>query len=166
MKIFCVMGEDYYVLPDSTILRSGNPLFLPEWDNDFRIYTALAVRIDRLGKSIAPKFAHRYYNEMSKAGVMIGCERLAELRKAGRPWTTAVSFDRSCLLGEFIPKEEMLDADFARVDEVISMLSADNTMKTGDMILMFSSEDGIATRRDTVFSTYNGEKKLLEIRIK
>lgn len=183
MKIFCVKGEDYYVLPDSTILRSGNPLFLPEWDDDFRLFPALAVRIDRLGKTIAPKFAGRYYNELSMAAVMMGCGRLRTLREAGRPWTSAVCFDRSCLLGDFIPKEEMAargyaaDYDgevqecaclpgFGDIDEALAMLSADNTMKTGDVLLLLLPGEGLAVSRGTMLSTRSGDRKLLEIRIK
>ena len=60
MKIFAVMETgDRYEIPDSSLLRSGQPFFIPDFAGEFRAMPSAVVRIGRLGKGIAPRFAVR-----------------------------------------------------------------------------------------------------------
>jgi 2-keto-4-pentenoate hydratase/2-oxohepta-3-ene-1,7-dioic acid hydratase in catechol pathway len=51
-----------FMKPDSALLKDGKPFFIPDWAEQFDYETELVVRINRLGKCIAPRFAHRYYD--------------------------------------------------------------------------------------------------------
>ena len=50
-----------FLKPDSAILKDGKPFFIPDFSNEVHYETEVVVRICRLGKNIAPRFAHRYY---------------------------------------------------------------------------------------------------------
>ena len=58
-----IMGTGTAVLyPDSSVITSGKPLVLPDWSKAFATQVALGVRICRLGKHVALRFAHRYWD--------------------------------------------------------------------------------------------------------
>ncbi len=194
MKIFCVIsnyatgpGEtaEWYTLPDSTLLRSNNPFFIPDFDTEFVGIPSIAVRIDRLGKNIAPKFASRYYSEATMAVCVVAKNLLRELSEAGKPWSRAVAFDRSCLMGDFVDKNQLLESrnikvkcgseeygyEFDRInrsiDEAVSMVSSDNTMKTGDIVLAAMMPEGLPLHiGDTLDVTLPSDRNLLTIRMR
>ena len=51
-----------FMKPDSAILKDGKPFFIPDFSKEIHYETELVVRINRLGKNIAPRFANRYYD--------------------------------------------------------------------------------------------------------
>ncbi len=57
------------VVPDSAILRTGRPWFIPPFAPEWRLETVLALRISRLGHCIGAKFAGRYFDAIT-IGVM------------------------------------------------------------------------------------------------
>ena len=57
------------VVPDSAILRTGRPWFIPPFAPEWRLETVLALRISRLGHCIGAKFADRYFDAIT-IGVM------------------------------------------------------------------------------------------------
>lgn len=193
MKIFCVTsnyntgsGEtpEWYTLPDSTLLRSNNPFFIPDFDTEFVGIPSIAVRIDRLGKNIAPKFASRYYSEATMAVCVVAKNLLKELSEAGKPWSRAVAFDRSCLMGDFVDKNQLLEShiievkcgaeecryEFDRInksiDDAVSMVSSDNTMKTGDIVLAAMMPEGIPFHIGDTLDIALPSGKLLTIRMR
>lgn len=153
------------LLSPSSILQGGNPYFVPDFASRFEARTALALRVGKLGKGIAPRFAYRYIDAAAPAVVFVAEDLLCQLRNAGLPWTSAVSYDRSLAIGKFVPMslEEaighscrlMLDSSEATVEvdgfpcsegatpqDTISAISRDNTLKTGDIILIGLSGTG------------------------
>ena len=46
-----------FMKPDSAILKDGKPFFIPDFSKEIHYETELVVRINRLGKNIAPRFA-------------------------------------------------------------------------------------------------------------
>ena len=193
MKIFNIIGRyrdvpeqeiNWHMLQDSTVIRSDNPFFVPDFDTEFRLYPSLAIRIDRLGKSIAPKFAHRYYAQVTLAATVRAENILSKLRAKGLPWDKAISFDRCCMLGDFRPIEnidaakriffhigdctrEISRAGFkSDVDKIISLVSENNILKMGDVILLTGDETGIRLEPGQNLHAEIDSDKLLEIRIK
>ena len=49
---------------ETAIVRHGTPLFLPGWSENWSGVTGVGVVIDRLGRHIDPRFAHRYYSHI------------------------------------------------------------------------------------------------------
>lgn len=191
MKIFRILekeltGDTYewHMMPDSTVVRTDNPFFIPEFDTEFKAYPVVAIKIGRLGKSIAPKFAHRYYNEATLAATVRAENLLAFLRRGGMPWERAVSFDRSCFMGEFVPADELLNCRNASIscgeeklelniseirstiNETIACISRDNTLKTGDLLLIPATGKGLRLSIGDNLTEECDSGALLEIRIK
>ena len=54
-----------FMKPDSAILKDGKPFFIPDFSNEIHYETELVVRINRLGKNIASRFANRYYDAVT-----------------------------------------------------------------------------------------------------
>ena len=58
------------LMADSTTLRSGQPFFVPDHAPRFAVTPMLALRVGRLGKCIAPRFAHRYIDAVTAAFIV------------------------------------------------------------------------------------------------
>lgn len=174
----------WYEIPDSCISRSGNPFFVPDTGSEYMAFPSAAFRICKLGKSIAPRFASRYYDEATLGFSVVALDILRTLRTEGLPWTHAVAFDRSCLLGDFIPADQFrqipefsiscrdLTSSYSAVyssvgiDTIISLISADNTIKTGDIILSSLSPAGIPLSPGARLSVNAGDLTLFDINVK
>lgn len=96
-------SEDMAVcmLGDVSSVPDHHPFFIPDFASRFEATPALCVRLGRVGKSIAPRFASRYIAALAPALLIIAADRLAELRMEGLPWTEAVAFDGSAPAGKW-----------------------------------------------------------------
>lgn len=153
------------VMSPSAILQGGNPYFVPDFDFRFEARPAIAIRIGKLGKSISPRFAHRYVDGIAPASIMIASNLLEDLQEKGLPWSKAISYDRSLAVGKFtqMPIEEISKSDVCLeladddivttltcdlnplpfgIEETISAISRDNALKTGDYIVIATGESG------------------------
>ena len=122
MKIICI-GRNYvnhinelqserpaepviFMKPDSAILLKQHPFVIPEFSNDIHHEIELIVRINKVGKYIDTKFAHKYYDEISVGIDFTARDLQAQLKAKGLPWEKAKSFDGSAVIGEFLPKKQ------------------------------------------------------------
>lgn len=93
--------------PESAMLREGKPFFIPDFAQRFDYETELVVRINRLGKSISERFAHRYYDEVTIGIDFTARDLQAELKSNGLPWDLCKGFDGSAAVGTWIPMSEL-----------------------------------------------------------
>ncbi|MDE5877455.1 MAG: fumarylacetoacetate hydrolase family protein [Muribaculaceae bacterium] len=174
------------MLPDSCLLRSGNVLFLPDLTHRYEAVPTLAVKIGRLGKSIAPRFAHRYVAEITVALHIRDLTRLDALREAGLPWVMAWGFDRSLVTGNFVPADDLAALADIKLEvtdtvthttvgscgliidlpHVIEAVSRDNTLKNGDLILPSLAPSGLVLKPGQLLSASLDGRSLLEVKIK
>ncbi|MCB0458082.1 MAG: fumarylacetoacetate hydrolase family protein, partial [Flavobacteriaceae bacterium] len=80
MKIICI-GRNYtdhiaelknerpaepvvFIKPDSSVLLKNNPFIIPEFSQDIHYEVEILVKINKIGKYIDKKFAHKYYDEI------------------------------------------------------------------------------------------------------
>ena len=98
----------WYFIADSALINAGKPFFIPEFADEFEAFLAPVVRISRIGKSIASRFAGRYYEEIAPAIHFRASALRRQLLEAGLPADPSHSFDRSMTVGSFIPAEKML----------------------------------------------------------
>ncbi len=147
------------LISQAAILQGGNPFFVPDFANCFEARTALAIKIGKLGKGIAPRFAYRYVDSAAPAILFVATDLLETLKSSGIPWTQAVSYDRSLALGKFADmtleeckscKIEMslesptgiikttwsAETLYPGIEETIAAISRDNALKMGDIILI------------------------------
>ena len=142
-------------MADSTLLKDGKPFFIPDFSQDIRFHTSIVVKINRLGKNISSRFAHRYYDEIT-IGLTLKAEDIAKkYSELGLPSDIATSFDGAAILGEFINKDEIENLDniyyslsinederlmgrindlILKIDELIEYISKYFTLKIGDIL--------------------------------
>lgn len=145
-----------FMKPDSALLKEGKPFFLPDFSNEIHYETEVVVRICRLGKHIAPRFAYRYYDAVTVGIDFTARDLQRAFRAAGNPWELSKGFDNSAAIGTFIPLEQLgkgiqqldfrLDIDgctvqqgntadmLFRVDDIIAYVSRFMTLKMGDLL--------------------------------
>jgi 2-keto-4-pentenoate hydratase/2-oxohepta-3-ene-1,7-dioic acid hydratase in catechol pathway len=184
-----VLGEPtIFMKPDTSLLKNGKPFYLPDFSEDMQYETEIVVKIDRLGKSIAKRFAPRYYNEITVGIDMTARDLQRKFREGGLPWELCKAFDGSAVTGDFISlKEQGLDinqisfrldidgktaqvgntADMIfKIDEIIEYVSRFITLKMGDLIFT-GTPCGIGNIEiDNHLQAYIGDKKLLDFHIK
>lgn len=144
-----------FLKPDSALLKDGKPFFIPDFSRQVDYETELVVRISRLGKNIAERFAHRYYDAVTVGIDFTARDLQRRFRAEGKPWELCKGFDSSAAIGNFVPIERFkdiqqlsfrLDIDgqtvqsgctsdmIFRVDEIIAYVSRFYTLKIGDLL--------------------------------
>jgi 2-keto-4-pentenoate hydratase/2-oxohepta-3-ene-1,7-dioic acid hydratase in catechol pathway len=98
----------FFMKPDTAMLRNNDPFYIPSFSNEIHYECELVVKINRVGRCIEERFAHRYYDEV---GLGIDFTARDLQRKAiaeGLPWECCKSFDYSAALSpRFIPLTEL-----------------------------------------------------------
>lgn len=182
----------WYFLADSALVNAGKPFFIPEFADEFEAFLAPTVRITRIGKSIASRFAGRYYEEIAPAVHFRASALRKSLLEAGLPTDPSHSFDRAMTVGQFMPASliaegkplklnlykasdlnrlnpftvECLTAGFnEKFDNMLEAVSKSNTIKMGDYLVAEMSEPLKIEIGDTLTVTH-GEDTLLTIHIK
>ena len=87
--------------PDSAVMRQVDKFFIPDWTNDVHYEAEIVIRINRLGKNIEERFAHKYYEEFTLGIDFTARDVQAQLKAKGLPWEKAKAFDRSAVLGDW-----------------------------------------------------------------
>ncbi len=180
---------EWTLISGSSILQGGNPYFVPDFAGRFTATPALAVKIGKLGKGIAPRFAGRYVDSVAPALLFVAEDLLQNLRSRGLPWTRAVSYDRCLALGAFesrpldsleecsveirLTEGDHTETSTLRLSEgvssiaaTISAISRDNTLKTGDIILTGLSHEGLAVSPGASASLLLDGKETLHFNIR
>lgn len=88
-------------LPDTALLTRGRPLFVPDEAWPCLIQAHLVVRISRLGRHIAARFAHRYYDAVTVGTTCTARALLEQLRREGLPWELSRAFDGAASIGQW-----------------------------------------------------------------
>lgn len=144
-----------FMKPDSAILKDGKPFFVPDFSHEVHYETEVVVRICRLGKNIAPRFAHRYYDAVTVGIDFTARDLQRKFREEGHPWELCKGFDSSAAIGAFVPVDRFKDiqqlnfslqidgkevqagctADMLfKVDDIIAYVSQFVTLKIGDLL--------------------------------
>lgn len=172
---------------DSALLKDGKPFFIPDFTEQCEYETELVVRICRLGKSIAPRFAHRYYDAVTVGIDFTARDLQRRFRAEGRPWELCKGFDGSAVVGTFVPVEEWPDiqrlsfrldvngqtvqsgcsADMIfTVDELIAYVSRYYTLKMGDLIYTGTPAGVGPVHINDHLEGYIEERKLLDFNVR
>ena len=177
MKIICI-GRNYaahieelanerpaepiiFLKPDTAVVLKKFPFVIPEFTNDVHYEVEILVKINKVGKYIEQKFAHKYYDEIGLGIDFTARDVQDQLKVKGLPWEKAKGFDGSAVVGEFVSKERftsMENINFSltqngttvqksnsslmlfKIDELISEVSKYFTLKKGDIIFTGTPE--------------------------
>lgn len=162
----------FHLRPDTALLRCGDPFWVPE-GADIEARLCLVVRINRVGKAIQRRFAHRYYSEVGLGVAFADATKLREAAAKGLPWEIATCFDRSAAVSQvFLPQdvvtgEAMPGAEFpaSQIDEKIALVSQSMTVKMGDLIYVGIEAPRRVEPGDRIVELMAGVK-LLDFQIK
>jgi 2-keto-4-pentenoate hydratase/2-oxohepta-3-ene-1,7-dioic acid hydratase in catechol pathway len=125
MKIICI-GRNYedhakefgnavpekpifFFKPDTSIIRKNRPFFYPDFSKEIHYETEIVLKINRLGKNIKEKFAHRYYDELTVGIDLTARDLQRGAKKNGQPWEIAKAFEGSAPIGKFVKKKKFQD---------------------------------------------------------
>jgi len=145
-----------FMKPDTALLKNNKPFYIPNFSEELHYETEIIIKINRIGKNIAPKFAHRYYSEIGLGVDFTARDLQRRLKAEGKPWEVAKAFDNSAVIGNFVPLENLdchvqdirfkLDLNQQTVqnghtadmifpiDELIAWVSRFFTLKIGDIL--------------------------------
>jgi len=203
MKIICI-GRNYtdhiaelanekptepviFLKTDTSVLLKNFPFVIPEFSNEVHYEVEILVKINKVGKYIDAKFAHKYYDEIG-LGIDFTARDLQEKLKAkGLPWEKAKAFDGSAVIGEFLPKEtfeNLENINFSllknqetvqqgnthlmlwKIDELIAYISQYFTLKKGDIIFTGTPKGVGKISENDILTGFIEDKKMFEIKVK
>ena len=203
MKIICI-GRNYvnhieelknerpdepviFLKPDTAIAPKKLPFFIPAFSNEIHHEVEILVKINKVGKYIDTKFAHKYYDEIGLGIDFTARDVQNKLKEKGLPWEKAKAFDGSAVIGDFIPKNNFNSVEninfelinngntvqkgntshmLWKIDEIISYVSQYFTLKKGDIIFTGTPEGVAKVTPNDVLEGFIENKKLLRIHIK
>ena len=176
-----------FMKADSALLKDGKPFFIPDFTNELHYETEIVVKINRLGKNIAERFAHRYYEEVTVGIDFTARDLQNRLRAKGLPWEISKAFDNSAVVGTFVPLSEVGDVNalpfhldingvkvqegntadmLFPVDKIIAYASRFFTLKIGDLIYTGTPAGVGPVKIDDHLQGYIGARKLLDFYVR
>lgn len=175
-----------FMKPDSSILKNGKHFYLPDWLGRIDYECELVVRINKLGRSIPARFAHRYYDAVTVGIDFTARDLQRKFIAEGAPWELSKGFDCSAVLGDFRPLDDydIGDIDFSltiddvtvqhantaqmlfSVDEVIEYVSRFCTLKTGDLIFTGTPAGVAPVAVGNHLRGFLGNEKVLDFRVR
>ncbi|MEO0059172.1 MAG: hypothetical protein RLZZ312_819 [Bacteroidota bacterium] len=203
MKIICI-GRNYiehidelkndrpsepvvFLKPDSAVLLKQQPFVIPAFSNDIHHEIEIIVKINKVGKYIDTKFAHKYYDEISVGLDFTARDVQEKLKSKGLPWEKAKAFDGSAVIGDWVSKSdfesiddlnfELLNNGFSvqkssakfmiwKIDELISHVSQYFTLKIGDIIFTGTPAGVARVAENDILEGFLENQKLFRISIK
>ena len=150
---------------DSCLLNGRKPFFIPDWSNEIGVTPCIILRVSRLGKEIARKFADRYYDAIAPGEDFIALDKVREEKAAGKPWTQALAFDYSLAIGEWgdVQRDDVQSTkDYVlSPEEAISEASKVMTIRQGDLIYIQAACAPRKVQKEEVLRVeVEGEEKL------
>ena len=203
MKIICV-GRNYvehikelnneapkepvlFLKPDTAILLKKQPFFIPEFSNEVHHEVEILVKINRIGKNIDRKFAHKYYDEIGLGIDFTARDLQTKLKEKGLPWEKAKAFDGAAVVGNFLSKSDFKNIDdinfrlekndklqqtgntslmLWKIDTLIEYISKYFTLKIGDIIFTGTPSGVAKVNPNDILKGFIEEKEIFSIKVK
>lgn len=203
MKLICI-GRNYtdhieelenekpkdpvvFIKPDTSILLKKQPFFIPDFSNDIHHEVEILIKINKVGKHIDRKFAHKYYEEVSLGIDFTARDLQTKLKEKGLPWEKAKAFDGAAVIGKWVSKdifENIDEIDFRleknanivqkgntnlmlwKINELIEYVSKYFTLKIGDIIFTGTPAGVGSVKPDDVLTGYIKNQQFFSIKVK
>lgn len=203
MKLICI-GRNYaqhiselksekptepvvFLKPDTAILLKKQPFFIPDFTNEVHHEVEVLVKINRVGKYIDSKFAHKYYEQIGLGIDFTARDLQQELKGKGLPWEKSKAFDGSAVIGKWVSKsnyENVNNIPFSLfknnqvvqssttkdmlwgIDEIIAYVSQYFTLKIGDIIFTGTPSGVSKVQSNDSLKGYIGEEEFFSIKVK
>mgnify|MGYP006100298437 FL=1 len=203
MKLICI-GRNYaqhiselrnekptepviFLKPDTAILLKKQPFFIPDFSNEVHHEVEVLVKINRVGKYIDSKFAHKYYEQIGLGIDFTARDLQQQLKQKGLPWEISKAFDGSAVIGKWVSKssfENLNKLPFSLlknnetvqsattedmlwgIDEIIAYVSKFFTLKIGDIIFTGTPSGVGKVESNDSLKGYIGDDEFFSIKVK
>lgn len=204
MKIICI-GRNYsahiselknerpsepviFLKPDTAVLLKKQAFFIPDFSDDVHYEVEVLVKINKVGKHIQDKFAHKYYDEIGLGIDFTARDLQQKLKEKGLPWEKAKGFDGAAVIGEkWLNKNSIPDlnnikfslqknSEFVqqgntgdmlwKIDEIIAYVSQYFTLKIGDIIFTGTPEGVGKVETNDKLTGFIEEEQIFSIQVK
>ena len=176
-----------FLKPDTAIIQKSFPFYIPPFSDQIHHEVEVVVKINRIGKYIEEKFAHKYYQEIGLGIDFTARDLQKKLKEKGLPWEKAKAFDGSALMGSWFDKSKFkdlnqLDFELAKngatiqegntsqmlwsIDELIAEVSRFFTLKIGDVIFTGTPAGVGPVGANDVLEGYLEGEKAFTVKIK
>ena len=175
-----------FTKPDTSIVKHNDDFYYPSFSNDIHYEVEIFVKINKVGKNIQEKFAHKYYDEVGLAIDFTARDIQSRQKEKGLPWDLAKGFDNSCPISSTkkITNYDLSNLNFSlningkevqqgntkdmifNIDYLIAYVSQYFTLKKGDIILTGTPEGVGPVKIDDHLEGYIEGEKLLDFFIK
>ena len=203
MKLICI-GRNYinhiaelknekpsdhvvFIKPDTAILLKKQPFFIPDYSKIIQHEVEVIVKINRVGKYIETKFAHKYYDHIGLGIDFTARDLQQKLKASGLPWEKAKAFDGSAVVWKWAPKstfESLENLSFSLkkndvvvqsgntqqmllgIDTVIAYVSQFFTLKIGDIIFTGTPAGVGQVQAGDILKGYIENEEFFNIKVK
>lgn len=176
-----------FLKPETALILKRQPFFIPKFSNDVHYELELLVKINRVGKHIEERFAHRYYDEISLGIDFTARDTQLSLKNRGLPWEKAKAFDGSAAVGKWVSKADYPDltnlnfhleknGDIVQkgsssdmifpIDRIISEVSKYFTLKKGDVLFTGTPAGVGKVESNDLLIAYLMETQMLKLHVK
>lgn len=171
-----------YLVTDSAILFSGRPFFVPDFAQRYVATPTIVVKTSRLGKCVAPKFAHRYWDAFTAGWSVQAVESddvvLTALDR---------SFDGAAIVGDWVQTSELDDPLHEPVevlvgdnvvarcclsdmrmplDDMLSRVSNRCSIKMGDLLFTGEAGHGVALQPGHHLTARIAGRQVLDVKVR
>ncbi|PCJ25040.1 MAG: 2-hydroxyhepta-2,4-diene-1,7-dioate isomerase [Flavobacteriales bacterium] len=203
MKIICI-GRNYanhakelnnpvptepifFLKPETSLLPKNNPFVYPSFSNDVQHEVEIVIKINRLGKHIDQKFAHKYYNEIAVGVDFTARDIQQQCKEKGLPWEKAKAFDGSAPTSKFVSIQQFENINklnfslqingetkqqgntkdmLFNFDQIVAYVSQFFTLKIGDIIYTGTPSGVGPVKINDKIDCFIEEKKMLSFNVK
>jgi len=203
MKIICI-GRNYinhvkelknnipkeplfFLKPETAIQPKGHPFFIPDFSNNIHYEVELVVKINKTGKHIEERFAHKYYSQIGLGIDFTARDIQNECKNRGLPWEKAKGFDGSAQISKTFIEKSHLDLNnitfslnkngkqvqlgnssemIFHFDKIISYVSKFYSLKIGDLIYTGTPKGVGKITNGDILVGFIEEKEMFKVIIK
>lgn len=203
MKIFCI-GLNYakhieemksfkatvpviFMKPETALIKKNEAFYYPSFTKEVHHEVELVIKINKPGKNIQAKFAHKYYDEIGIGIDFTARDLQTKLKEKGQPWERAKGFDGAAPISPFVPKSKFdninninfhldingktvqkgnSEALLSSFDNIIEEISKFFTLKKGDLIFTGTPEGVGEVKIGDHLDAYIENEKMLSFDIK
>jgi len=203
MKIICI-GRNYakhiselgntlpteplfFLKPETAIQPKGHPFFIPDFSKNIHYEIELVLKINKTGKHIEERFAHKYYSQIGLGIDFTARDVQEECKAKGLPWEKAKGFDGSAQISRtFIDKSDLQLSDIKfsllknneevqkgnskdmlfNFEQIITHISKVYTLKIGDLIYTGTPAGVGAVKTGDILRGFIGEQAMFKVVVK
>ncbi|OFX83289.1 MAG: 2-hydroxyhepta-2,4-diene-1,7-dioate isomerase [Bacteroidetes bacterium GWF2_33_16] len=177
----------FFLKPETTLVRNNQPFFYPDFSNDIQYEVEIVIKFNKVGKNIAPKFAHRYYSEIAIGIDFTARDLQNKCKEKGLPWEISKAFDGAAPISKFLQLESIADFNnlsfrlelngqivqegntsqmIFHVDQLIAHVSKFMTIKIGDLMFTGTPAGVGPVKIGDRLTAFIEDKKMLDFQIK